>query len=106
MIPESQLTKASSLDADTDLSSGFLAKFLVPVNDQQTLSSTNLSRNTDTDTNPNAINSNLVNALIPPPTEPRRLRDTIPFKCPLCSLIYRTQTHLNENMRKEHSVLI
>lgn len=30
----------------------------------------------------------------------------IPFKCPLCSLIYRTQTYLNEHMRKEHSVLI
>lgn len=30
----------------------------------------------------------------------------IPFKCPLCSLVYRTQTFLNEHMRKEHSVLI
>lgn len=28
------------------------------------------------------------------------------FKCPLCSLVYRTQTFLNEHMRKEHSVLI
>ncbi|XP_055530371.1 longitudinals lacking protein, isoforms H/M/V isoform X3 [Wyeomyia smithii] len=33
-------------------------------------------------------------------------RDHIPFKCPLCSLIYRTQAFLNEHMRKEHSVLI
>lgn len=33
-------------------------------------------------------------------------REIIPFKCPLCSLIYRTQTYLNEHMRKEHSVLI
>lgn len=33
-------------------------------------------------------------------------RDFIPFKCPLCSLIYRTQAFLNEHMRKEHSVLI
>lgn len=28
------------------------------------------------------------------------------FKCPLCSLVYRTQAFLNEHMRKEHSVLI
>lgn len=34
------------------------------------------------------------------------LRNVIPFKCPLCSLVYRTQTFLNEHMRKEHSVLI
>lgn len=28
------------------------------------------------------------------------------FKCPLCSLVYRTQTFLNEHMRNEHSILI
>lgn len=28
------------------------------------------------------------------------------FKCPLCSLVYRTQAFLNEHMRKEHSILI
>lgn len=33
-------------------------------------------------------------------------RDFIPFKCPLCSLIYQTQAFLNEHMRREHSVLI
>lgn len=33
-------------------------------------------------------------------------RQLIPYKCPLCSLIYRTQAFLNEHMRKEHSVLI
>jgi hypothetical protein len=33
-------------------------------------------------------------------------REMIPFKCPLCSLIYRTQSFLNDHMRKEHSVLI
>jgi hypothetical protein len=33
-------------------------------------------------------------------------REMIPFKCPLCSLIYRTQAFLNDHMRKEHSVLI
>ena len=26
--------------------------------------------------------------------------------CPLCKRVYRTQAHLNEHMRKEHSVLI
>lgn len=30
----------------------------------------------------------------------------VPFKCPLCNLIYQTQTFLNEHLRKEHSVLI
>lgn len=36
----------------------------------------------------------------------QNLSNPIPFKCPLCSLVYRTQTFLNEHMRKEHSVLI
>lgn len=31
---------------------------------------------------------------------------TFAFKCPLCSLVYRTQAFLNEHMRKEHSILI
>lgn len=31
---------------------------------------------------------------------------SFPFKCPLCLLNYRSQTYLNEHMRKEHSVLI
>ena len=33
-------------------------------------------------------------------------REMIPYKCPLCSLNYRTQAFLNEHLRKEHSVLI
>lgn len=33
-------------------------------------------------------------------------RDLIPFKCPLCSVIFETQIFLNEHMRKQHSVLI
>lgn len=38
-------------------------------------------------------------------TNNRQLRP-FAFKCPLCSLVYRTQAFLNEHMRKEHSVLI
>lgn len=33
-------------------------------------------------------------------------RNSLPLKCPLCNLVTRTQVHLNEHMRREHSVLI
>lgn len=34
------------------------------------------------------------------------MASTFTFKCPLCSLVYRTQAFLNEHMRNEHSILI
>lgn len=58
-------------------------------------------------TNSSSNSSVGVSAPISNPTNPNAgPRDFIPFKCPLCSLIYRTQAFLNEHMRKEHSVLI
>ena len=30
----------------------------------------------------------------------------IPFKCLLCTQVFKTQGHLNEHLRKDHSVLI
>lgn len=53
----------------------------------------------------NSSNLSVVTPLQNPSTS-AATRDFIPFKCPLCSLCYRTQTFLNEHMRKEHSVLI
>lgn len=56
-----------------------------------------------------------INLVVPPSTVPinssnntGRSQTTSPFhfKCPLCLLNYRSQTFLNEHMRKEHSVLI
>lgn len=33
-------------------------------------------------------------------------RGSIPFKCPLCNLVCRSQTYLNDHMRRDHSILI
>lgn len=125
LVPEAKLTKAASstkvggdnLDQQqqtTDMSDIFMKYLQLPFIDQHssTLMSSSLNNpkiSNETATSPNVnptINTSagsdqrrLISA------SPSSLRE-IPFKCPLCGLIYRTQTHLNEHMRKEHSVLI
>lgn len=45
-------------------------------------------------------------AIIPTTSSTTTTSTLFMFKCPLCSLVYRTQAFLNEHMRNEHSILI